>query len=108
MIKDVKKLKAAGYITAILSDQTNWLDEIDTKTPFFYNFDYIFNSFKLNKGKRDPTVFRDVCDAMELRPEEVIFIDDNLDNIERAQGEGLQVIHFSDIENFIKNIKQHI
>jgi len=100
----VDKIKAAGLITAILSDQTNWLDEINQQSPFFHHFDYIFNSFKLHKGKRDPSIFRDTCDAMDLRPEEVLFIDDNIDNIKRARGEGLKVIHFTDTESFIKEM----
>ena len=34
MLEYIKKIKANGFITAILSDQTDWLDEINGKTPF--------------------------------------------------------------------------
>jgi putative hydrolase of the HAD superfamily len=108
VLQYVDEIKVAGLTTAILSDQTNWLDELNQKSPFFHHFEYVFNSFKLHKGKRDPSIFIDVCSAIDLMPEEVLFIDDNIDNITRAQSEGLKVIHFTDIENFAKNIKQHI
>jgi putative hydrolase of the HAD superfamily len=106
MLKAVEKLKSSGFITAILSDQTNWLDEINEKTPLFHYFDYIFNSYHLKKGKRDPSVFRDICLSMGLRPDEVLFVDDNIENIQRASGEGLKVIHFKDIDDFEREMKR--
>ena len=41
---------------------------------------------------------------MNLRPEEVLFIDDNIDNIKRAHGEGIKVIHFINTGRFIEDI----
>jgi putative hydrolase of the HAD superfamily len=100
MLENAEKIKSSGIVTAILSDQTNWLDEIDQKTPFFHYFDFVFNSFRMKKGKRDPSIFRDICAAMGLRRDEVLFVDDNIDNIKRAACEGLKVIHFKGISNF--------
>src|SRR5512139_2148354 len=34
----VDKMKSSGLIVAILSDQTNWLDELDRRTPFHHRF----------------------------------------------------------------------
>ena len=107
MLQYVDKIKAAGFITALLTDQTNWLDEINQRTPFLHHFDYIFNSFTLHKGKRDTSIFRDVCGAMDLRPEEVLFTDDNIGNIKRAHSLGLNAIHFIDTERFIKDIEKY-
>ena len=113
MLKLVEEIRLTGIITAILSDQTNWLHEINRKTPFFDYFDYVFNSFEMKKGKRDPSIFRDVCSAMGLRPAEVLFIDDNGDNINRALAEGLSAILFrgigslpSEIENLLRTQEQ--
>lgn len=89
MIKFVEKLKSSGFTTAILSDQTSWLDEINQKTPFYHYFDHVFNSFRLKKSKKDPSVFIDVCSEMGFKPEEVLFVDDNIENIKRARGRGL-------------------
>jgi len=47
MLKYVEDIKSRGLVTAILSDQTNWIEEINQKTPFFHYFDYVFNSFRL-------------------------------------------------------------
>lgn len=107
MLKVVEKLKLSGFITAILSDQTNWLYELNKKMPFFHYFDYVFNSFTLKKSKRDPSIFRDICSTMGFIPHEVLFVDDNIENIKRALGEGLKVLHFKDIDDFKIEIERY-
>jgi len=108
MLEHAKKIRSSGIITAILSDQTNWLDEIDKKTPFFHCFDFVFNSFRMKKGKRDSSIFPDICAVMGLMPGEVLFVDDNIGNIERAAGEGLRVIHFKGVGNFEKEMGREL
>jgi putative hydrolase of the HAD superfamily len=108
IIKVVEKLKSSGFIVAILSDQTNWLDELNQRTPFYHHFDHIFNSFSLKKTKRDASIFRDVCIQLGVQREEVLFIDDNLENIERAANQGLRTIHFKGARMFKKEIKRFV
>lgn len=95
-------LRARGLTVAMLSDQTNWLDEIDRERPLFRHFDRVFNSFRTRKSKRDASVFSDICGALDVRPGEALFIDDNESHIRRAQGAGLQTILFTSIEDFEK------
>jgi len=99
-------LRSKGFIVAMLSDQTNWLDEIDEKTALFQHFDRVFNSFHIHKSKRDATVFRDVCSDLNVRHDETLFIDDNAKHIQRAEGEGLRVIHFTGMSDFKKRAKK--
>ncbi len=106
MINLVKKLKSFGLVTAILSDQTNWLDDINQKQPFYHHFDYIFNSFTLKKSKKDPSIFRDACYAIGFKPEEVLFVDDNIENIKRALSAGLKVVHFKNMDDFERELKK--
>lgn len=108
MLDCAKRLKSSGYVMGVLSDQTNWLDEIEEKNPFFHHFDYVFNSFHLKKSKRDPSLFRDVCTVTGLKPGEVLFVDDNADNIGRAKAEGLKTILFVDVADFGKKIAQFL
>src|SRR6266498_5051772 len=100
MLRYVEKLKSSGYIVAILSDQTNWLDEINDTNPFYHRFDCVFNSYKVKKSKRDPLVFRDVCSNMGIRCGNALFIDDNLDNVMRASAAGMKTLHFTDVIDF--------
>jgi putative hydrolase of the HAD superfamily len=90
----------------MLSDQTDWLEEIDQETGLFRHFDRVFNSFRIHKSKRDATVFGDVCAALCVRPEETLFVDDNINHIKRAQGQGLQTIHFVGIDDYKKRVAE--
>jgi len=106
MLEYVKKIKAAGFVTVILSDQTDWLDELNAKTSFFHYFDHIFNSFKIKKSKRDPSVFGEVCSSLGIKPDEAVFADDNAGHIKRASAEGLKTILFTNADDFAKEMKK--
>jgi putative hydrolase of the HAD superfamily len=96
MLKLIEKLRQAHIRIGILSDQTNWLDELDIKYDIFRRFDYVFNSYYLGKSKRDPTLFEDVLGLMGIRAREVLFVDDYPGNIERAKGCGLHAVLYED------------
>jgi len=104
MLSVVDLLRQQGLTLALLSDQTNWLDELERTTPLFFHFDRVFNSFRTHKSKRDGSVFQDVCRALGTRPEETLFVDDNLGHIRRAEEQGLKTIHFTGIDDFLKQI----
>lgn len=100
------KVHSAGFVTSIISDQTNWLDELEEREHFFHHFDFIFNSYKLHKSKRDPSIFTDVCLVMGIEPPELFFVDDNSGNIENAKRMGLHAVLFTDAEALEKEIER--
>lgn len=101
MIELVRSLRNQGYIVGILSDQTHWLDELDQIDHFYQEFDCIYNSYYLGKGKHDSSIFTDVATDLNLMPRQVLFIDDNKDNIQRANEMGLRSIHYVSYGDFI-------
>lgn len=98
MLQWADRLRAVGYVTGILSDQTDWLDRLDERTHFSRHFDHIFNSFHLGKGKRDPGVFDQVAKLLGLSAPEILFIDDSPGNVARAKRRGLQTILYQNRE----------
>jgi len=102
----VRELRSRGYVVAILSDQTQWLDELDREYHFFKEFDRVFNSYHSGKGKKDPSLFRDVAAELGLPPSKVLFIDDNPENVERAALQGLRTIHYKNRASFEEEIKK--
>ena len=105
MLELVQRLKDASVVTAILSDQTNWLDELDARYNFFRLFDRVFNSYHLGKCKKDPTLFEDVLGEMNFRPEQSLFVDDSQDNIKRATSRGLHTIYYQDKISFMESMR---
>lgn len=98
MLKLVDTLHGHGYRTGILSDQTEWLDRLDQRDHFFHHFDSVFNSSYLGIGKRDEAIFDRVVEQLAVSPAKTIFIDDNPENVRRAQSRGLHSILFVDCE----------
>lgn len=92
----VRALRQRGLIVAILSDQTDWLEWLDARDGFFTDFDRVFNSYRLAKGKRDPSAFADALRALQVAPPEALFVDDMPQNVERAAAQGLRTILAAD------------
>jgi putative hydrolase of the HAD superfamily len=101
----VRGLRSRGLIVAMLSDQTNWLDELDQRDHFFKDFDRVLNSYHLGKGKKDPSIFDDAARELCLPPEHILFIDDNEDNVNRARSRGLAGAVFQGREPLIECLK---
>ena len=108
MIASVDRLRSQGLIVAMLSDQTNWLEEIDRETALFRHFDRFFNSFRIHKSKRDASVFCDVCAALGVKTEETLFVDDNINHVRRAQEKGLRTILFVGIDDYNQQVRRII
>ena len=92
-------LRPEGFVTGILSDQTNWLEELNDKKHFYDLFDYVFNSYRLKMSKREETIFSFVCQIVGFKPYEVFFIDDTPDVVERAARVGLKSFLFKSIDD---------
>ena len=107
MIELVKKLKREGIRLGILSDQTNWLDELNKQYDFFKYFDRVYNSYHDGKSKRDVTLFKDVIGWFSANPDKILFIDDHPGNIERADQAGLETILYKDRTGFMDEIIQY-
>ena len=106
MLELVRKLREQGYVTGILSDQTDWLDILDRRDHFFDAFDRVFNSYDLGKGKQDPTLFTEVAADLKLPPSRILFVDDNSGNVERARSVGMQAIRYVDEERFTTDLEK--
>jgi putative hydrolase of the HAD superfamily len=105
MIGAVRSLRMMGYRTALLSDQTDWLDRLDERYGFFREFDRVFNSYYLGKGKRDPTIFDDAVRALDVVARAALFLDDDEDNARRAAERGLQAVLFRDEGSFLDGLR---
>lgn len=104
MMAMVRQLRGAGIVTAILSDQTGWLEWLDRRDRFFREFDAVFNSFRLGKGKREPSMFDDAIRALGVQPSEALFVDDMPGNVERARARGLLALLFEDEESCLAEL----
>jgi putative hydrolase of the HAD superfamily len=107
MMDVVDELGKNNIRLAILSDQTNWLDELEERDPIFHKFEKVFNSYHLGKSKREMSLFYDVLGSMKVNPESALFIDDTSEHIERASSLGINTILYKDQMDFIDRVTKY-
>ena len=94
-----QRLKQSGQLTAILSNMgDDVLASVEREFDWIHRFDVLVWSFQLHMAKPDPAIYRHVLQELGVRPEETLFLDDKLVNIETALALGMKAIEFSTIE----------
>jgi putative hydrolase of the HAD superfamily len=94
-----QRLKQRGLLTAILSNiSDNVLASIERELAWIHNFDVLVWSYQLRMAKPDPAIYRYVLDRLGTRPQETLFLDDKLVNIQAARTLGIQALQFSTID----------
>jgi len=106
MMDIVRCLRNHGLTVGILSDQTQWLDELDQRDGFFKEFDVVFNSYHLGRGKRDPDFFAQIALRLGVLPQEILFIDDTKGNIARAEAAGMTGIRYTGRNSFLREMER--
>jgi len=104
MFDIVERLKSSGIRVAILSDQTDWLDELNRRYDFFKHFEVVFNSYHIGKSKIEPSLFPDTASRLGIAPESALFVDDNAGHCQRARKAGMNAIRFVDRESFLREL----
>ena len=106
MLTLVRELRKRGFLVGLLSDQTEWLDRLDAKYGLYQEFDRLYISYRLGKGKQNPTLYDDVSRDLGLDPQQILFVDDNPGNIQRAASRGWQTILFRDEQTLYSELKK--
>ena len=104
MIEIVRSVRARGFTAAMLSDQVNWLAELDATHGFFAEFEQVFNSWDHGWTKSEPEFFHLALAAMGARPAEALLIDDARSNIAVARQAGLSAILYEDRAGFARDL----
>jgi len=93
------QLKQQGLLTAILSNMgDSVLENIEREFAWIHNFDVQVWSYQLRLAKPDPAIYLHVLKELGTKPEETLFLDDKLVNIEAARALGIRAIQFSTVE----------
>ena len=91
-------LKNKGYNIYILSDLSKESYEFNSKFGFFKDVDGGVFSFEINSTKPNENNYKTLLERFNLVPEETIFVDDKIDNIEAANKFKIKGIVFTNLE----------
>ena len=104
LIETIRSLRPR-YQTAIISNAMPGLMTLLTgKHPIADAFDVIIGSGDVGVTKPDPAIYWLALDQLGRRPEEAVFIDDSLRNVEGARAVGMHAIHYLPGMNLIAEL----
>jgi putative hydrolase of the HAD superfamily len=99
------QLKQRGLLTAILSNMgDNVLASVERTFNWLPRFDVLIWSYQWHMAKPDPAIYRLCLDKIGVRPDESLFLDDKLINVEAAHSLGIKAIHFTTIERLRQDL----
>ena len=94
MFELVGRLHCAGYLTPMLSNVIPSNVAILTCMGVYNRFRPLILSCDVGMAKPDPRIYRYALQVLGLKPEETIFVDDSLENVEAAREVGMHAVQF--------------
>lgn len=102
----LKRVKAAGYNVYALTDNVHEIvDYLNEQYNFWTLFDGKIVSADVGALKPQPEIYQALFSQYNLEPEESVFIDDMLRNIEGANSVGMSAIEFKNVHQCEKALK---
>ncbi len=90
-------ISRSGFKTGILSNIPFEIADVFKEIDWVKGFTHNAWSCYLRMAKPDPAIYHHVVDALGVRPEEALFLDDRQENVLSAEAVGLQGIIFRSV-----------
>ncbi|NXC20681.1 HYES hydrolase, partial [Corythaeola cristata] len=104
-------LRRNGFKTCVLTN--NWVDDSSGRlfTATLLNllrrhFDLVIESCRVGARKPDPEIYTYALDALQAKPQEVIFLDDTGENLKPAREMGMATVLVRDTETVLKELEE--
>ncbi len=105
LIHQIRALRA-DYTTAILSNAWDGMrGYVEDRWQIADAFDEVFISAELGIAKPHPKIYKVVLDKLACAPQEAVFVDDFIENVEAARKLGMHGIHFQEPEQAMSELR---
>ncbi len=105
LVKQLRKNK--NLKLALLTDcPEEWLNYYERKYKVLHLFDVILVSYALHALKTDKRIYKKTIRRIKVKPEEVLFIDDKPENIEKAKEIGINTVLYRNIQQLKNKLKK--
>ena len=96
------------YKTGLISNAWDDLREYILKEKFDDAFDKMIISAEVKVTKPSAKIYKIALEQLKVSPNEAVFVDDFIENIEGCEKLGITGIHFKDAESALQQLKQLI
>lgn len=105
--KIIEELKQSGYKLGLLSNHAKeWIVYCETTYKYHNLFHEVLYSYEVSFSKPDKNIFFLMLKKLNVKPEECLFIDDYIKNIESAKQLGIETIHFTSPDKLKKQLRE--
>lgn len=94
------------YKTGLISNAWGDLRDFIVREKFEDAFDAMIISAEVGATKPEPRIFEIALETLGVKPQEAVFVDDFLVNIEGCKKVGMKGIHFKDAESTLQQLKK--
>lgn len=108
IIQFIDRIKDRYKILMLSNQVESWLEKVIDENNLRDKFHYFINSYLVGAKKPDKKIFLTALEKSGSKPEETLFIDDSLENIEAARKLGIHVILFETFEQFTGEFKKFV
>jgi putative hydrolase of the HAD superfamily len=91
----IRELREAQVAVGLLSNNSPDLADTLADLEVAPLFTAIVISASIGIMKPDPAAYHAILEALEIAPEQAVFVDDSMDNVEGARAVGMASIHFT-------------
>jgi putative hydrolase of the HAD superfamily len=70
------------------------------------DLEYVFASNEIGTRKPEAQAYQTVMDYLQMRPEELVFLDDNAANVRAARAIGMQAIEFTAVDEALAELRK--
>lgn len=107
VVEVVKKVKANGYKTLICSNNFKArIEGLQKRFGFLNDFDAWVFAYEVGASKPSTKIFQELVDKSGVDANEIVFADDNNDNLAGAKEVGIQAFFYEGFDKFIKTLKE--
>ncbi len=108
MIQFIKESREKLHTLAIISNMTrDCLIFMKKHFQWLELFDELTFSCEFGKNKPDPKIYQAFLSRIEIPPQECLFVDDLVENVDGAMKSGMNVIHFKSFLQFRQEVEQN-
>ncbi len=104
MLTLIQSLKAKNRLVILSNDTVDWMNAKKRMFGLEDIFEKIYCSGDIGMAKPDNKIFDYVLNDLNIRPEELLFIDNQNNNINAADKMGIKTILFTDSKSLISSL----
>lgn len=106
LVEEIKKLRELGVHCFLATNQEKYRAKYLEEEMFLGVFERIYSSAMLGVKKPSEEFYAKILEELaadEIQPEQIVYFDDDTENVEAAQRLGIRAVLYRDIDDF-KNV----